>query len=137
MAYEINIVDETDAELVCPWCRHTAIYVLPEIDDIERPPAIVDYTIVADDQGLTTAWLYFEGGAWLQYRRAPDEWVYEELFTADGKEVASFNTEFERDDCETPRTYLHREMDRYEAYTVGGLTIQWPHIADLLNMINS
>lgn len=131
MARQIDIVSDTEAEIMCSWCRHTATYDPPESDDIERPPEIVDHTVFTDD-GLTTARLFFEGGAWLQYRRASDEWVYEELFTADGAEVASSKAEFERDDCETPRQYLHREMDRYEKYTVRGLAIHRQHIADLL-----
>lgn len=101
MARQIDIVSDTEAEIMCSWCRHTATYDPPESDDIERPPEIVDHTVFTDD-GLTTARLFFEGGAWLQYRRASDEWVYEELFTADGAEVASSKAEFERDDCETP-----------------------------------
>ncbi|RRJ33477.1 hypothetical protein [Halocatena pleomorpha] len=107
-------------------------YRPPDESEIERPPAIVNHTIENDSDGLTIARLFFEGGAWLQYRKAADEWVYEEMFTADGEEVASFETEFDRNDCNTPEEYLSREIGRYDKYTVRGLGIQRPHIATVL-----
>lgn len=129
MAHQITIVDEDEAELMCSWCKHTGVYQKPTTEVIERPPAIVGHTIV--DQG-ETARVFFEGGAWLQYRKASDGWVYEEMFNAEGAEIASFKAEFEKEACDSPQTYLHRMMEQYDKYTVRGLGIQQPHIAAVL-----
>lgn len=132
MAHQIDLVNETEAELMCSWCKHADTYESPDEDEIDRPPAIVSHMIGKDSEGYPIARLFFEGGAWLQYREAPDEWVYEEMFTAEGERVASFKAEFERQDCHTPREYIHRELDRYEKYTLRGLGIQRSHIAAVL-----
>lgn len=132
MAHQIVILNENEAELMCSWCKHTDIYQPPDDDEIERPPAIVNHTVGQDSEGHPIARLFFEGGAWLQYRKAPDKWVYEEMFTADGEKEVSYKAEFEREDCDTPREYLQRELDRYEKYTVRGLGIQRTHIAAIL-----
>lgn len=132
MAHQIDILNESEAELMCSWCKHTDTYGSPGKDEIERPSAIVNHTVRKDSEGRPVARAFFEGGAWLQYRRADDEWVYEEMFAADGDEVASFKAEFDRNDCVTPREYLRREINRYDKYTVRGLGIQRPHIAVVL-----
>ncbi len=133
MAHQITMVDDTAAELMCSWCKHTDIYEPPNMEDIERPPALVSHTVRHDSEGEALARGFFEGGAWLQYREAPDGWVYEEMFTPAGENVASFKAESERDDCNTPREYIRREMDRYETYTVRGVEVQRPHIAGVLH----
>lgn len=132
MAHQIAIVSDTEAELMCTWCKHIDTYEPPVAEEIERPPAIVTHTVGTDSEGHSIARLFFEGGAWLQYRKAPDEWVYEEMFTPAGEKAASYKAEFEREDCGPPREYLHRELDRYEKYTVRGLGIQRTHIAAIL-----
>lgn len=132
MAHQIHVVDETKAELMCSWCKHTDTYGPPDLEEIERPPAIVGHVVGTDGGGYPIARLFFEGGAWLQYRKASDGWVYEEMFTAEGESVASFKAEFERDDCDTPQEYVHREIDRYRKYTARGLGIQRSHIATIL-----
>lgn len=132
MAHQIDLLNETEAELMCSWCKHADTYEPPVADEIERPPAVVNHVTGEDSEGHPIARLFFEGGAWLQYRKAPDEWVYEEMFTTAGEKVASFKAEFERDDCNAPREYIHRERERYEKYTVRGVGIQRPHIAAVL-----
>lgn len=132
MAHQIAILNESEAELMCSWCKHTDNYSSPDAEEIERPTAIVNHTVGNDSEGQPIARVFFEGGAWLQYRKATDGWVYEEMFTADGDEVASFKAEFDRDDCDSPSEYLRREIDRYDKYTVRGLGIQRPHIAVVL-----
>ncbi|UPM43093.1 hypothetical protein [Halocatena salina] len=132
MAHQIVILNESEAEVMCSWCKHTDTYWAPNEEEVERPPAIVNYTVGKDSEGRPIARLFFESGAWLQYRKAADEWVYEEMFTAEGDEVASFKVEFDQDDCDTPREYLQREVERYDKYTVRGLGIQRPHIATVL-----
>lgn len=132
MAHQIAIVDDTEAELMCSWCKHTATYDPPAPEKIERPPGIVDHVIVTNDDDLTTARLFFAGGAWLQYREDSDGWVYEEMVNADGKQIESFKPEFERDDCDPATAYLQRIKSRYETLTVRGLRRQFPHIAAVL-----
>lgn len=132
MAHQIVIVSDTEAELMCWWCRHTATYDPPAPEEIERPPTIVTHSIVMNDHGLTTARLFFEGGAWLQYREVPDDKVYEEIVNSDGEQIESFIPEFERDDCDPATAYHERTKAQYEKYTVRGLRIQQPHIAAVL-----
>lgn len=132
MARQIAIVSDTEAELMCSWCRHTATYDAPDAEKIERPPGIVDHAIVTTDHDLTTARLFFEGGAWLQYREDADDWVYEEMFNADGEQIESFKPEFEVENCDPATAYLHRMKTRYERLTVRGLQRQFPHIYAVL-----
>ncbi len=122
-------IKSTDA-----WVQHThrsAPYHPPE--EIERPPAIVGTSITTTD-GSTTARMFFEGGAWLQYRQTPDGCVREEMFDADGEKIESFNAEIEhegRDLAELydpPEAYLHSAVEQYEKYTVRGIRIRKPHI---------
>lgn len=145
MAHQITVVNENEAELMCSWCKHTDTYHAPVSEVIERPPAIVGHTILEDKteqdstgsqtqsgEGLSTARVFFEGGAWLQYRKASDGWVYEEMFDVGGEKIASFKAEFEKEACDSPQEYLHRMMEQYDKYTVRGLGIQLPHIAAVL-----
>lgn len=132
MANQITIVDDTEAELMCSWCKRTDTYDPPVLEEIERPPSIVDYTVVTNEQELTTARVFFEGGAWLQYRETPDGWVYEEMFNVDGEEIESFTPDFDCDDVDPATAYLQRLTLEYEKYTKRGLRIQQPHIAAVL-----
>ncbi len=132
MAHQIDVVNETEAELMCSWCKQTDIYDAPDAEEIERPPGIVDHVIVTTDDDLTTARLFFEGGAWLQYREDSDSWVYEEMFNSNGEQIESFKPEFDRDDCAPATAYLQRIKTRYETLTVRGLRRQFPHIAAVL-----
>ncbi len=132
MAHQIDVVNETEAELMCSWCKQTDTYAPPDAEEIERPPGIVDHAIVTTDNGLTTARLFFEGGAWLQYREAPDGWVYEEMFNAEGDQIESFTPDFEMEDCDPATAYLQRIRAYYERYTERGLRRQHPHIAAVL-----
>lgn len=129
-AHRISISEAT-AEYTCPWCKQT-ISAEPPLEMIERPPAIVSQSCTTDDAELLTARLFFEGGAWLQFRETEAGWVREEMFTPDGEESESFATEFDRDDCDHPVDYLHEEANRYATYTKAGLRIQRPHIAAVL-----
>lgn len=138
MAHQIVLIDETEAELMCPWCKHAGIYDPPDIGDIERPPAIVSHTIGTDEQGHSTARVFFDGGAWLQYRETPEGRVREEVFTTDGDLIESGKAEIEYDDCEPaalydlPKSYLSRFISQYQKFTVRGLRIQRPDIAVVL-----
>ncbi|UPM41790.1 hypothetical protein [Halocatena salina] len=129
-AYRIT-VHESTADYTCPWCQQT-VSADPPLGMIERPPGIVSKSCTTDDAGLLTARLFFEGGAWLQFRETDDGWVREEMFTPEGKEYESFATEFDREKCEHPTDYLHEEANRYVTYTKAGLRIQRPHIAAVL-----
>lgn len=120
---------------MCPWCQQTATYRPPE--RIERPPAVVGTaTTTTDDH--TIARLFFEGGAWLQYRETSDGRIREETFTADGELIESSNAETESEDCDLaelydpPEEYLRRAVERYETYTPRGLRIHQPHVATTL-----
>ncbi len=132
MAYQIVLANDTEAELMCTWCKHTSTYEAPAPKAVKRPPAIVNDTIVTNDEERTTARLFFEGGAWLQYREASDGWVHEEMFNADGEQIESFTPDFEVEDCDPATAYLHRTKTRYKKLTVRGLRIQHPHIAAVL-----
>lgn len=77
--------------------------------------------------------MFFEGGAWLQFRETPDGRVHEEMFDADGEEIQSFNAEIEHDDgdltelYDPPEAYLRSAVEQYEKYTVRGIRIRKPH----------
>ncbi|RRJ33143.1 hypothetical protein [Halocatena pleomorpha] len=129
-AYRI-IVHESMADYTCPWCQQT-VSADPPLGVIERPPSIVNTSCTIDDDGLHTARLFFEGGAWLQFRETDNGWVREEMFTPTGEEYESFATEFDREDCDPPVDYLNEEANRYTTYTKAGLRIQRPHIAAVL-----
>lgn len=135
MAHQIVVRGPHEADIMCPWCRHIAPYHAPE--EVERPPAMVGTSIVTSG-GQTTARMFFEGGAWLQYSETNDGRVREEMFNVDGEQIESFNAEIEHDDCDrselydSPEEYLQRAVDRYEKYTIKGLEIQRPHIAAVL-----
>lgn len=124
-------VQESTAEFTCPWCKQM-VTADPPTELIERPPAIVGHTSTTDEQGLPTARLFFEGGAWLQFREVEEGWVREEMFNADGEEIESFAAEFDRGECDTPAAYLREEANRYPTYTKAGLRVQRPHIAAVL-----
>ncbi|RRJ29938.1 paraquat-inducible protein A [Halocatena pleomorpha] len=74
----IDYRGEEIAEYTCPGCRDTIIHHPPE-QYIERPPAIVDHTILTDETDQPIARVFFEDGAWLQYRATDRRWVREEL----------------------------------------------------------
>lgn len=126
-AHRIRIHEST-AEYTCPWCERTVSADPPVA--FERPPAIVNRSCTTGEQGLTTARLFFEGGAWLQFRETEEEQIHEEMFDPDGKEIESFGAD--REGCNTPIDHLHQEANRYITYTKTGLGVQRPHIAAVL-----
>lgn len=130
-APRINYRGGEDAEYTCPECATQSTHQPPETY-IERPPTIVDHSLQTDEEGLRTARLFFEGGAWLQFRQAPRGWVREEMFDEQGHETASLKAEIRKDACRLPTDYLIREVQRYPTYTTTGLRIQRPHIAAVL-----
>lgn len=138
MAHQIVIVNETEAELMCSWCKHVDTYHQPSTDEVERPPAIVGQTLQKDAEERFTARIFFEGGAWLQYRETTEGRVCEEVFTADGDRTTSFNAEIEYDGCDiaqlydSPKEYCRRAIKQYEKFTVRGLRIQKPHVGAVL-----
>lgn len=129
-AHRITVYEST-AEYTCPWCKRT-VSADPPVEMIERPPAIVSQSCTTDAQELSIARLFFEGGAWLQFRETETEWVREEMFNSEGEEIESFATEFDQEDCDHPIEYLHQEANQYVTYTKAGLRTQRPHIAAVL-----
>lgn len=136
MAHKIEVHNEKEADIMCPWCKTTASYHPP--DEINRPPAIVDSSTKTED-GCTVARMFFEGGSWLQYRETAEGRVREEMFNEDGKQIESFNAEIEHEDFgpiselyDPPEAYLRSAVKQYEEYTVRGIRIQKPHIYAVL-----
>lgn len=127
-------VHESTAEYTCPWCKRT-VSADPPLETIERPPAIVNRSCTTDEQESTAARparLFFEGGAWLQFRETEDGWIREEMFDADGEMIESFIPELDREEYDSPVGYLQQVADRYPTYTKTGLRVQRPHIATVL-----
>lgn len=138
MAHKIEVHNEEEADIMCPWCKTTRTYHSPDPDEINRPPAVVNTSTKVED-GCTTARMFFEGGAWLQYRETPEGRVREEMFNPDGDEIESFNAEIEHEDSEPvselydpPEAYLRSAVEQYRKYTVRGIRIQKSHIHAVL-----